>query len=220
MKHLPLREVMRNLGLTVTDDGYELSNPAGTARYDFHGVRTTVSGIPEYFPIMLSVKGGYVPVFDDQGPPAGGFPGAEALAVKPKPEDYPAGIPLAINVDSASLTALESQLTRIADLYERIQKAQHQDKPVSNFYDDKGVLRLQIGKFGIKTANPPRSDFTVNAGQVFIGDALVKDAVISNCILSSELDKERQDCLKREVQAIIERELQPGGKLWRFIGER
>ncbi|PHY80223.1 hypothetical protein CS371_23590 [Serratia marcescens] len=127
---------------------------------------------------------------------------------------------LGINVDSASLTALESQLTRIADLYERIQKAQHQDKPVSNFYDDKGVLRLQIGKFGIKTANPPRSAFTVNAGQVFIGDALVKDAVISNCILSSELGKERQDHLKREVQAIIERELQPGGKLWRCIGER
>lgn len=205
MKHLPLREVMRNLGLTVTDDGYELSNPAGTARYDRHGVRTMVNGIPEYFPITLSVKGGYAPAFE---------PG------QTKPTESIGTMSLGINVDSASLTTLESQLTRIADLYERIQKAQHQDKPVSNFYDDKGVLRLQIGKFGIKTANPPRSALTVNAGQVFIGDALVKDAVISNCILSSELDKERQDSLKREVQAIIERELQPGGKLWRCIGER
>ncbi|MGP1103856.1 hypothetical protein [Serratia sp. CY68630] len=205
MKHLPLREVMRNLGLTVTDDGYELSNPAGTARYDLHGVRTMVNGIPEYFPITLSVKGGYAPAFEpDQAKPT------ESLGT----------MSLGINVDCASLTALESQLTRIADLYERIQKAQHQDKPVSNFYDDKGVLRLRIGNFGIKTANPPRSAFTVNAGQVFIGDALVKDAVISNCILSSELGKERQDHLKREVQAIIERELQPGGKLWRCIGER
>ncbi|MBN3904983.1 hypothetical protein H3H12_25660 [Serratia marcescens] len=205
MKHLPLREVMRNLGLTVTDDGYELSNPAGTARYDLHGVRTMVNGIPEYFPITLSVKGGYAPAFE---------PG------QTKPTENIGTMSLGINVDSASLTALESQLTRIADLYERIQKAQHQDKPVSNFYDDKGVLRLRIGNFGIKTANPPRSIFTVNAGQVFIGDALVKDAVISNCILSSELGKERQDHLKREVQAIIERELQPGGKLWRCIGER
>lgn len=200
MKHLPLREVMRNLGLTVTDDGYELSNPAGTARYDLHGVRTMVNGIPEYFPITLSVKGGYAPAFE---------PG------QTKPTES-----LGINVDSAFLTALESQLTRIADLYERIQKAQHQDKPVSNFYDDKGVLRLRIGNFGIKTANPPRSAFTVNAGQVFISDALVKDIVISNCILSSELDKERQDHLKREVQAIIERELQPGGKLWTEVHGR
>ncbi|BEO80435.1 hypothetical protein SMTE5_14660 [Serratia marcescens] len=67
MKQLPLRDVMRNLGLTVTKDGYELSNPAGTARYDFHGVRTTASGIPEYFPITLSVKVGYVPVVEDFG---------------------------------------------------------------------------------------------------------------------------------------------------------
>ncbi|HAT3683754.1 TPA: hypothetical protein I8552_004643 [Serratia marcescens] len=210
MKQLPLREVMRNLGVTVTDDGYELSNPAGTARYDLHGVRTMVNGIPEYFPITLSVKGGHMPVFDDQD-------NIDAILGlnQSKTAESIGTMTLGINVDSASLTALESQLTRIADLYERIQKAQHQDKPVSNFYDDKGVLRLRIGNFGIKTANPPRSAFTVNAGQVFIGDALVKDAVISNCILSSELDKERQDYLKREVQAIIKRELQPGGKLWR-----
>ncbi|HID8403863.1 TPA: hypothetical protein ACXIJH_004197 [Serratia marcescens] len=205
MKQLPLREVMRNLGVTVTNDGYELSNPAGTARYDLHGVRTMVNGIPEYFPITLSVKGGHAPAFE---------------LGQTKPAERVGTMSLGINVDSASLTVLESQLTRIADLYERIQKAQHQDKPVSNFYDDKGILRLRIGKFGIKTANPPRSAFTVNAGQVFIGDALIQDAVISNCILSSGLDKERQDCLKREVQAIIGRELQPGGKLWRFIGER
>lgn len=56
MKRLPQRDVMCNLGLTFTKDGYELSNPAGTVRYDFHGVRTTASGIPEYFPNTLSVK--------------------------------------------------------------------------------------------------------------------------------------------------------------------
>ncbi|HGE8481953.1 TPA: hypothetical protein ACGD7T_000774 [Serratia marcescens] len=190
MKHLPLREVMRNLGLTVTDDGYELSNPAGTARYDFHGVRTTVSGIPEYFPIMLSVKGGYVPVFDDQGPPAGGFPGAEALAVKPKPEDYPAGISLAINVDSASLTALESQLTRIADLCERIQKTQHLGEPAE-----------YVGQ----------SAFTISAGQVFIGDASIKEGAINHSDLMKEVTKQA----KKTVETVIERELQPGGKIWR-----
>lgn len=194
MKHLPLREVMRNLGLTVTDDGYELSNPAGTARYDRHGVRTMVNGIPEYFPITLSVKGGYAPAFE---------PG------QTKPTESIGTMSLGINVDSASLTALESQLTRIADLYERIQKVQQQDKPVINCYDGEGVLRLRIGKFGIKTANPPRSAFTVNAGQVFISDAQV-----------SHLMKQVSKQVMKAAQKTIERELQTGGRLWTEVHGR
>jgi len=180
MKQLPLREVMRNLGLTVTDDGYELSNPAGSARYDLHGVRTTVSGIPEYFPITLSVKGGYVPVVGDQ----------------PKTEESIGTMTLGINVDSAALSGLENQLTRIADLCERIQKTQHLGEPAE-----------YVGQ----------STYTISAGQVFLCDAQVKNAVIGNDILSSELANERQDYIKREVQAIIERELQAGGKIHRAM---
>ncbi|TQI82990.1 hypothetical protein FHU12_0452 [Serratia marcescens] len=204
MKQLPLREVMRNLGITAIKDGYELSNPAGTARYDLHGVRTMVNGIPEYFPITLSVKGGHMPVFDDQD-------NIDAILGlnQSKTAESIGTMTLGINVDSASLTVLESQLTRIADLYERIQKARHQDKPVSNFYDDKGVLRLRIGKFGIKTANPPRTAFTVSDGQVFISDAQV-----------SHLMKQVSKQAMKAAQKTIESELQTGGRLWTEVHGR
>lgn len=56
MKSLQLKDVMQNLKVTLTDTGYELSNEAGTAQHDAWGVRTTVNGVPEYFPITLSVK--------------------------------------------------------------------------------------------------------------------------------------------------------------------
>lgn len=191
MKQLPLREVMRNLGITVTKDGYELSNPAGSARYDLHGVRTTVSGIPEYFPITLAVKGGYVPVVGDQD-------NIDALLGlnQPKTAESIGTMTLGINVDSAALSGLENQLTRIADLCERIQKTQHLGEPAE-----------YVGQ----------STYTISAGQVFLCDAQVKNAVIGNDILSSELGKERQDYIKREVQAIIERELQAGGKIHRAM---
>ncbi|MFI8028716.1 hypothetical protein ACIEGI_06740 [Serratia marcescens] len=175
MKQLPLREVMRNLGLTVTDDGYELSNPAGTARYDLHGVRTMVNGIPEYFPITLSVKGGHAPAFE---------------LGQTKPAESVGTMSLGINVDSASLTALESQLTRIADLCERIQKTQHLGEPAE-----------YVGQ----------STYTIGAGQVFIGDAQIKDGAINNSDLMKEVTKQ----VKKTVDTIIERELQPGGKIWR-----
>ena len=221
MKQLPLREVMRNLGLTVTKDGYELSNPAGSARYDLHGVRTTVSGIPEYFPITLAVKGGYVPVVGDQD-------SIDALLGlnQPKTAESIGTMTLGINVDSAALSELENQLTRIAELYERIRNSQHQGERMEirgdqiNVYDAGGNLRVRMGPLDSNTPQPYRTAFTISAGQVFLCDAQVKDAVISKDILISELGKERQDYIKREVQAIIERELQAGGKLWQVTRGR
>lgn len=190
VKQLPLRDVMRNLGITVTKDGYELSNPAGTARYDLHGVRTTVSGIPEYFPITLSVKGGYVPVVGDQDN-IDTFLGLN----QPKTAESVGTMTLGIDVDTSSLTVLENQLTRIAELSERIQKTQYLGEPAE-----------YVGQ----------STYTISAGQVFIADAQIKDGTI----LQAELTKERQGYLKREVQAIIERELQAGGRLWQVTRGR
>ncbi|CAI2469777.1 hypothetical protein [Serratia liquefaciens] len=187
MKQLPLRDVMRNLGITVTKDGYELSNPAGTARYDLHGVRTTVSGIPEYFPITLSVKGGYVPVVGDQD-------NIDSLLGlnQPKTAESVGNMTLGINVDTSALTALENQLTRIAELSERIQKTQYLGEPAE-----------YVGQ----------STYTISAGQVFIAEAQIKDGAIQQADLIKEVSQQA----KKAAQMTIERELQPGGKIHRAM---
>ena len=78
-----LRDVMGGkLQLIIVDDGYELSSAAGVARYDRWGVRTTVHGIPEYFPVTLAVKDKSHEVA--QEPATGGFPCAAALAANSK----------------------------------------------------------------------------------------------------------------------------------------
>ncbi|WP_367376591.1 hypothetical protein [Hafnia alvei] len=57
MKHLSLKDVMLTMKVTVMDNGYQITNPAGTAQYDAWGSRMNVNGIPEYFPLSLSVAG-------------------------------------------------------------------------------------------------------------------------------------------------------------------
>ncbi|NLU14784.1 MAG: hypothetical protein GXW94_03445 [Serratia liquefaciens] len=184
MKQLPLRDVMRHFAVTINKDGYEVSNPAGIAQYDHHGVRTTVSGIPEYFPITLSVKGGYVPVVGDQD-------SIDALLGlnKPKTAESIGTMTLGINVDSAALSGLENQLTRIADLCERIQKTQHLGEPAE-----------YVGQ----------STYTISAGQVFIAEAQIKDGAIQQADLIKQVSRQA----RKEAQMTIERELQVGGKLW------
>lgn len=55
MKKLTLKDAMHGLQVTLKDGGYELRSIAGSACYDAWGVRTTVNGIPEYFPLSISV---------------------------------------------------------------------------------------------------------------------------------------------------------------------
>jgi|GEM_PF-508460 len=57
MKRLPLKTVMNSLRIVTLECGYELHNAAGTAKYDAWGVRGEVHGIPEYFPVTISLKG-------------------------------------------------------------------------------------------------------------------------------------------------------------------
>ncbi|EFH7974165.1 DUF1983 domain-containing protein [Escherichia coli] len=57
MKRLPLKTVMNSLRIVTLECGYELHNAAGTAKYDARGVRGEVHGIPEYFPVTISLKG-------------------------------------------------------------------------------------------------------------------------------------------------------------------
>ncbi|WP_223862534.1 phage tail tip fiber protein [Enterobacter ludwigii] len=56
MKHLPLKAVMTGLEIIETDEGCELHSPAGEAKYDAWGARREVNGIPEYFPLSISMK--------------------------------------------------------------------------------------------------------------------------------------------------------------------
>jgi len=99
-------------------------------------------------------------------------------------------VTIGINVDSASLTALKIQLPRIADLCERIQKTQHLGEPAE-----------YVGQ----------STYKISAGQIFIGDTQIKDGAINYSDLMKEVTKQA----KKTVETVIERELQPGGKIWR-----
>ncbi|WP_258318446.1 Fur-regulated protein [Enterobacter ludwigii] len=47
---------MTGLEIIETDEGCELHSPAGEAKYDAWGARREVNGIPEYFPLSISMK--------------------------------------------------------------------------------------------------------------------------------------------------------------------
>ncbi|EOI1119300.1 hypothetical protein [Klebsiella oxytoca] len=60
--NIRLADAMCTLTVTIKDDGYELKSTAGKAFYGVSGIRGKVEGIPEYFPISLSVKDESKPV--------------------------------------------------------------------------------------------------------------------------------------------------------------
>lgn len=110
MKQLQLKDVMQRFTITAHENGYEVSNPAGTAQYDAWGARTTVNGIPEYFPRSISVKDGTKPDVgtDGRALPAGEFSGQ----VKAEKQH---AITMVIKVDATDLDKVEAQLKRIAE---------------------------------------------------------------------------------------------------------
>lgn len=64
MKKLPLKTVMNGLRIVTLEDGYELHNAAGKAKYDVYGIRGEVHGIPEYFPVSISIRGASQPTVE------------------------------------------------------------------------------------------------------------------------------------------------------------
>ena len=64
MKKLPLKTVMNGLRIVTLEDGYELHNAAGKAKYDVYGIREEVHGIPEYFPVSISIQGASQPTME------------------------------------------------------------------------------------------------------------------------------------------------------------
>lgn len=114
MKHLSLKDVMRNLSVTINADGLEVSNPAGTAQYDVGGVRTTVNGIPEYFPISIAVGDTRKP---EPKKETGLFGGTITGDVKSAKHHV---LSVSVKVDSTDLDKLEAQLKRIVDLHSQV----------------------------------------------------------------------------------------------------
>lgn len=95
-KHLTLRDVnSKGWRITITDTGYEISNEAGTAQYDVWGGRTTVNGVPEYFPCIISVN-------DDTGRK---YAGDHSMTIKVNTE-----------ADLSELKQMEALLTSISRL--------------------------------------------------------------------------------------------------------
>jgi len=56
MKYLSPQQAMLGMRVVLTDSGMIIKSPAGSAEYNLKGRRIKVTGYPEYFPGLLSVK--------------------------------------------------------------------------------------------------------------------------------------------------------------------
>lgn len=95
--NIKLADAMRTLTVTIKDDGYELESTAGKAFYSAWGTRGKVEGIPEYFPISLSVK-------DESNP----VPKAEQSKVQPGLDEQVSAQLTQISNADTSITSLAS----------------------------------------------------------------------------------------------------------------
>ncbi|RDL25102.1 hypothetical protein [Serratia fonticola] len=138
MKQLQLKDVMQRLTIIVHESGFEVSNPAGTAQYDALGARTTVNGIPEYFPLSISVNDNSKR--ESAELPSGGFTGTVKALPGKITGDVKSVRQLIINlsaqVDTTDLDKLEAQLKRIAELRQGIESPR-------SFLTREGERRIQ-----------------------------------------------------------------------------
>jgi len=56
MKYLSPQQAMLGMRVVLTDNGMIIKSPAGSAEYNLKGRRIKVTGYPEYFPGLLSMK--------------------------------------------------------------------------------------------------------------------------------------------------------------------
>jgi len=56
MKYLSPQQAMLGMRVVLTDSGMIIKSPAGSAEDNLKGRRIKVTGYPEYFPGLLSVK--------------------------------------------------------------------------------------------------------------------------------------------------------------------
>ncbi|EOE2713645.1 hypothetical protein ACKDBV_000464 [Klebsiella oxytoca] len=102
--NLRLADAMCTLTVTIKDGGYELKSTAGKAFYNKSGIRSVVEGIPEYFPISLSVK--------DESKPV---PKTELSKVQPGLDEQVSAQLTQISNADTSITRLASGLDKAND---------------------------------------------------------------------------------------------------------
>ena len=170
MKHLSLRDVMASMSITVNGDGFEVTNPAGTAQYDAWGSRTTVNGIPEYFPLQLSGSG---LVSSKTTAPHGGCYTMNMGVAKTKPSQT---LSIKVEVDTSEL---EEKLDEI-----------------NNLIKNSTAFELINGQVFIKPATISRNEITVDKFSIHTG----VDSIISEIIKNAIANQRDTEQIEKRIQ--------------------
>lgn len=191
MKHLSLKDVMARMSIFLTDDGFEINTPAGTALYDHHGSRTTVIGIPEYFPLQLSGSG--LVSSQTTAPHAGCYTMSMGVA-KTKPTQT-----LSIQVE-ADTSELEKKLDEI-----------------NNLIKNSTAFELINGQAFIKPATISRDKITVNTFSLYAGVDSNVSEIIKNAVANQKDTEQIEKRIQNATREAIEKALRPSGAIYRAI---
>jgi len=173
MKHLSLKDVMASMRITNNSDGYEISNAAGSAQYDAWGLRTTVNGIPEYFPLQLSVSG--VASFETTAP-SGGYC---SMSVGVVGSNSPESSPIHTNKRATETKPIQTLSIKVeADTSELEKKLDE----INNLIKNSAAFELINGKVFIKPATISRDKITVNEVRKIIKNATANQDALREAI--------------------------------------
>lgn len=214
MKHLSLKDVMATLKVTIKADGYELSSPAGSANYDAWGSRTTVNGVPEYFPLMLQADN------------------HQNIAA-----ETPSNINAMTGMEDYAKESIRDRYQREVDIANSIDNFKHKHAAFSMAkLEGKTVVTFLANRFTVfgESFTPDEARETiefirqkrtpdlhkVENGKLFINKALIqpdsiKNAEIGMCIaVNNESEAERlQKIISDTVTERIRKEMKSGGLL-------
>lgn len=191
MKNLPLREAMARMSISITEDGFEINSPAGTALYDHHGSRTTVIGIPEYFPLQLSGSG---LVSSKTAVPHGGSYTMNMGVAKTKPSQT---LSIKVEVDTSEL---EKKLDEI-----------------NNLIKNSTAFELIEGQVFIKPATISRNEITIDKFSIHTGVDSIISEIIKNAIANQKDTEQIEKRIQNATREAIEKALRPSGAIYRAI---
>nr|WP_279078537.1 hypothetical protein [Hafnia alvei] len=189
MKHLTLRDVMARMSITVNGDGFEVTNPAGTAQYDAWGSRTTVNGIPEYFPLQLSVSGGAS--FETTAPSGGYY--SMGMGVVGSNSSEPS--PIHINKGAA-----ETKPSKTLSIKVEFDTSELEKKlaGINNLIKNSTAFELINGQVFIKPAAIFRDKITVNNCYHYSG----VDSNVSEIIKNAIANQKDTEQIEKRIEAV------------------